>query len=60
MSEPLHITENTGARTPRASRRVAVTALAATLLAGAAAHPRGDPGCGGRERPAAHAPTPPP
>ncbi|MCG5217021.1 serine hydrolase domain-containing protein [Streptosporangium sp. KLBMP 9127] len=37
MSEPLHTAENNRARTPRVTRRVAVTALAATLLAGAAA-----------------------
>ncbi|MCG5217686.1 serine hydrolase domain-containing protein [Streptosporangium sp. KLBMP 9127] len=36
MSESLHPVENNRARTPRVSRRVAVTALAAVLLAGAA------------------------
>ncbi|MGP4104893.1 serine hydrolase domain-containing protein [Nonomuraea sp. KM90] len=37
MSESLPTAKNTRARTPRAFRRVAVTALAAALLAGAAA-----------------------
>ncbi|MFI6603642.1 serine hydrolase domain-containing protein [Nonomuraea sp. NPDC050536] len=36
MSESLHTVKNDRARTPRVSRRVAVTALAAALLAGAA------------------------
>ncbi|WP_433370057.1 serine hydrolase domain-containing protein [Streptosporangium sp. CA-115845] len=36
MGESPHITENTRAWMPRASRRMAVTALAATLLAGTA------------------------